>query len=87
MSQEFLDSKDIINRVDLGPLTIRLNAERTVMDARRIKVVFKSTAVSVFGNELFRKDISGSGVWKQRYVDDELRVMNTPSIFVLNRRR
>jgi len=27
-----------------------------------------------------------AGVWVQRYVDDELRVMNTPSIFVLRKR-
>ena len=29
--------------------------------------------------------ITGSGVWKQRFVDDDLRVMMTPSIFILRK--
>ena len=28
---------------------------------------------------------AGSGVWVQRFVDDELRVMMTPSIFILRK--
>ena len=69
-----------------GLLKVALFAQREVLDGKRIRVTFKETAAFVFGNEVFRKAINGSGVWEQRYVDDELRVMNTPSVFVLKKR-
>ena len=67
-------------------MKISLFAEREVLDDDKIRVTFKETAGACFGKQLFRKEIQGSGVWKQRFVDDELRVMNTPSIFVLRKR-
>ena len=30
--------------------------------------------------------MGGGGAWKLRYVDDDLRIMDTPSLFVLKRR-
>ena len=30
---------------------------------------------------------AGAGTWKQRFVDAGLRVMDTPSLFVLRKRR
>jgi hypothetical protein len=77
---------DFVNSVELfGVLRISLHAERTILDDTRIRVTFKQTRVSMFDIEVFRKNISGSGVWKQLYVDSDLRVMNTPSIFVLKK--
>ena len=89
VTQEFVDGQRFINAVSLfrGAVKVSLFAERDVIADDRIKVTFKETGVALFGNELFRKELKGSGVWKQRYVDDDLRVMNTPSIFVLKKRR
>ena len=42
--------------------------------------------MQIFGNEIVRKKMNGAGVWKQRYVDDEIRIMNTPSVFILRKR-
>ena len=88
VTQTFLDELNFINAVRFGDvLKISLYAERQIMDDDRIKVTFKRTGVSVLGGrfgpwrELFRKEISGSGVWKQRYVSEDasIRVMDTVS--------
>ena len=88
VTQEFVDEKKFINAVSLagGAIKISLFAEREVLGDDRIRVTFKDTGIQIFGNEIFRKSISGSGVWQQRYVDSDLRVMNTPSIFILRKR-
>ena len=31
--------------------------------------------------------MGGGGAWKLRYVDEDLRIMDTPSLFVLKRRK
>ena len=31
--------------------------------------------------------MKGGGAWKLRYVDEDLRIMDTPSLFVLKRRK
>mmetsp|Transcript_37688 Transcript_37688/g.69686 ORF Transcript_37688/g.69686 Transcript_37688/m.69686 type:complete len:245 (+) Transcript_37688:96-830(+) len=89
VTQTFVDDTKFINAVELfgGAVRIALYAEREVIADDRIKVTFKETGGSLFGKELFRKEINGSGVWKQRYNDGDLRVMNTPSIFVLRKRQ
>jgi hypothetical protein len=89
VTQQFLDGDNFINAVELfgGSVKVSLYAQRKVIADDRIQVTFKETGVQVFGNELFRKELNGNGVWKQRYVDDDLRVMNTPSIFVLRKRK
>lgn len=88
VSQKFLNELRFNNEVELfGAVKISLEAERQVTDDLRIKVTFKELAFSLFGTELFRKTITGAGVWKQRYVDEDLRVMDTPSLFVLRKRR
>ena len=88
VTQEFVDEKAFVNAVALGPLKISLNAQREVLDDKRIRVKFVSTNVKLFGQELFSKEISGTGIWKQRYVDSDanLRVMDTPSLFILQKR-
>ena len=65
VTQSFLDAEKFINRVELlnGALKIELNAERKVLDDTRIRVMFKQTVVSLFGNEVLRKDVKGQGVW------------------------
>ena len=87
VTQTFVDELNFINAVELfgGAVKISLFAEREVLDDTRIRVTFRETAAQAFGKELFRKSITGSGVWKQRFVDDDLRVMMTPSIFILRK--
>eukprot|EP00929_Paragymnodinium_shiwhaense_P084391 TRINITY_DN45115_c0_g1_i1.p1 TRINITY_DN45115_c0_g1~~TRINITY_DN45115_c0_g1_i1.p1 ORF type:complete len:477 (+),score=101.64 TRINITY_DN45115_c0_g1_i1:67-1497(+) len=86
VTQTFVDDTKFVNAVELfGALRVALEAEREVIDDRSIKVSFREMTVSLFGNEVLRKPAKGSGVWKQRFVDDDLRVMNTPSLFVLRR--
>jgi len=87
VTQTFVDERRFVNAVELfGAVKVALEAEREVVDDTRIRVTFKATAFSIFGQELFRRPTSGSGVWVQRYVDDNLRVMDTPSLFVLRKR-
>ena len=88
VTQEFVDEQRFINAVELfgGAVKLSLFADRKVLDSARIKVTFRETAVCVFGNELLRKPLKGAGTWVQRYVDDELRVMDTPSVFILRKR-
>ena len=93
VSQLFVDDLRFINRVELfgGILKIELNAERKVLDEKRIRVVFKETAFYLFGNEVKRGEVKGSGIWENIFsrtvtVDGEkmlLRVVKTPSTFVI----
>jgi hypothetical protein len=89
VTQRIVDDITFVNQVELGPLKVALMAEREVLDADRIRVKFVETAISVFGLELTRKPTQGTGVWQQQYVSAgrdgsaRLRVMNTPSLFVL----
>ena len=101
VTQSFLDENRFINRVELlnGVFKIELNAERKVLDDTRIRVIFKQTVVSLFGNEIVRKDVKGQGVWSCAFAgivnlpkengqrgDVEkvfLRVLKTPSTFVI----
>lgn len=86
VSQTFVDDTRFMNEVELfGVVKISLQAEREVLDDVRIRVTFKELVFSFFGTEVFRKETKGSGVWKQRFVDDDLRVMDTPSLFVLRK--
>eukprot|EP00617_Octactis_speculum_P002185 CAMPEP_0185773716 /NCGR_PEP_ID=MMETSP1174-20130828/74745_1 /TAXON_ID=35687 /ORGANISM="Dictyocha speculum, Strain CCMP1381" /LENGTH=179 /DNA_ID=CAMNT_0028460511 /DNA_START=173 /DNA_END=712 /DNA_ORIENTATION=- len=87
VTQTFVDETRFINGVGfLGDVVkICLHADRKVLDDVRIKVTFREMSLSILGLELLRKEISGSGVWVQRYVDEGLRVMNTPSVFVLKK--
>ena len=43
--------------------------------------------MKLFGKQLLDKPTKGQGVWEQIAVNDDasLRVMNTPSLFVLRR--
>jgi len=87
VTQTFLDDRRFINAVELGPLRVALEAEREVVDDTRIRVSFREMAFSLLGMELFRKPAKGKGVWEQCYVDSNLRVMKTPSVFVLRKKR
>lgn len=105
VSQSFLNETQFINRVELlnGVFKIELHAERKVLDDSRIRVVFKETAVSVFGREVVRKEAKGSGVWKYEFGglvnvpknggregEEEvlfMRVLKTPSTFVIVQRQ
>lgn len=88
VTQEMVDDTAFVNAVELfgGALRVALRAEREVLDAERIRVTFKEMVFSLFGMEVLRKPTGGAGVWRQRYVDEGLRVMDTPSLFVLRRR-
>ncbi|EEC43700.1 predicted protein [Phaeodactylum tricornutum CCAP 1055/1] len=93
VTQEFVDDLTFLNAVEIGPLKLSLRAERKVMDDRVIQVSFKESIVSVFGNELIRKEIGGGGTWKYIFAGvmtdpasgkrKLLRVMETPSLFVI----
>lgn len=87
VTQTFVDDVKFVNAVEfLGVLKVALQAEREVIDENSIRVSFKKTVFSILGQEVFSTPSTGSGVWEQRYVDSDLRIMNTPSVFVLRRR-
>ena len=94
VKQEFVDDTNFINSVSFfgGFLRISLYAERTILDDTRIRVKFRETVIQLGGLEAVRKDTNGQGVWNNLFVgeynDDNgtrklLRVMETPSLFVI----
>lgn len=93
VTQEFLNEKDFINAVQIGPLRIALKAEREQKSDKITKVFFRQTRVELFGQKVIEKTVSGGGTWKYLFsgpvVDPKtkkttyLRVMETPSLFVL----
>lgn len=88
VTQTIVGEAEFVNSVSLlgGALRVALRAERQVLGADRIRVTFMEMEVSLFGRVLLRRPTRGSGVWKQRFVDETLRVMDTPSLFVLRKR-
>ena len=87
MTQTFLDETAFENAVELGPLKIQLRAKRTPKDARTYRVDFESLTFSLFGLALGSKPLAGGGAWKVRYVDDDLRIMDAPNLFILQRKK
>ena len=93
VTQEFVDDKTFINAVTFGPLKIALRAEREVKNDKNIKVTFRETTITLFGNKIKSKTIENSGgVWKYLYSgivkapngkQKLVRLMETPSLFVL----
>jgi len=94
VSQEIVDDTNFVNAVEFfgGALRIGLQAKREVLDDDRIRVSFVETVFEVFGLEVARRPTNGTGVWSQVFVAAsdqdgvaDLRVMKTPSLFVLKR--
>jgi len=92
VSQFFEDEEIFYNRVNFGPLQIALRAKREIMNDSTIKVSFLETSFNLFGRTLKKADTGGGGVWKVKFVgkvQDEngneklVRIMDTPSLFVL----
>ena len=89
-----VDEKNFINQVSLfgGAVIVQLNAQREVIDDNKIKVEFVETVFKIFGKEVKRQPTKGKGVWEQVYVERgqdgsaALRVMRTPSLFILRQR-
>ena len=93
----FGDQVRYINRVELfgGLFRVELNAERELLSESKVRVKFRETAFYLLGNEVKRGEANGSGVWDYIFsgfvnVDGEkmlLRVMKTPSTFVIVQRQ
>lgn len=92
VTQEFVDESTFVNAVQLGPVIIALTAKRTIKNDTTIEVKFYRTTVSVFGIQLVDKEIGGGGAWKMLFAgrvkdrdgtDKLVRVMQTPSLFVI----
>ncbi|GMI13310.1 hypothetical protein TrLO_g7927 [Triparma laevis f. longispina] len=83
VNQIFLDEINFINQVTLGPLKVQLLATREIIDTERIRVKFKKMKFILFGRTLKESETKGSGVWKLRYFENGLRIMDTPSLFVI----
>ena len=80
------DETNFFNAVTLGPLQLALAATRTrVRDGIRYRVNFQHITVTVFGITVVTKPITGSGMWTSRFVDNELRIIDTPSLFIIRR--
>jgi len=97
VTQSFLDETMFINRVEFfaGAFKIELYAERKVLDDTRIRVKFKETVISILGQEVKRFEAKGSGIWDYVFAGPIttssgekmlLRVMKTPSTFVIAQR-
>ena len=96
VTQSFLDETSFINRVELfgGLVKVELNAERKVLDDSRIKVIFRRTDFFLLGKEVKSGEVKGAGIWDYRFsgiveLNGErvlLRVMDTPSLFVIIKR-
>ena len=93
VTQEFLDDNHtFVNAVRVGPLEISLQAERIVKNDKTNVVKFRKSKVKIFGNTVVENDISGRGTWKYLFMGEVkdkkgnprlLRVMETPSLFVI----
>jgi hypothetical protein len=90
-TQAFVDERNLLNIQQLGPLKIEFQAEREIMDDKRIKLFFRRYNISLFGVDVSKQDIDAKGVWKMVFVGEVemegrrffLRVMRTPNLYIL----
>jgi hypothetical protein len=98
VSQSFIDEVRYINRVELfgGLIKIELNAQRELLSDNKVRVKFVETTFYLFGMEVKRGEAKGAGVWDYIFsghvtIDSGekllLRVMKTPSTFVIVQRQ
>lgn len=94
VTQEFVDDVTFYNAVELGPLRISLRAEREIKSDTAIKVTFRETTVTLFGQKVTSKTIENAGgVWKYLFAGEVMspdgkerklvRIMKTPSLFII----
>lgn len=93
VTQTFVNATHFINAVELGPFKIELLARRQRKNAKQLDVFFEETTIRLFGQAVSRKRLPGTsgGSWKYLWVGvvEEgqkrklIRVMETPSLFVL----
>ena len=92
VTQIFENEEVFYNRVAFGPLQITLRAKREVKSDSVLKISFLETKFSLFGKTFKEGEVGGGGAWKAKFVgtieDDDgkkklVRVMETPSLFVL----
>ncbi|CAB1098813.1 unnamed protein product [Ectocarpus sp. CCAP 1310/34] len=69
-----------VNYVRLGPLTGRLEATWDVVNKSQWKVVFKSIAFLLFGQQLVKNELDQAGLWTLSYLDDDMRVLTARSL-------
>ena len=95
VSQLFVNENIFKNIVNLGPLEVKLTAERKVLDDSRIRVKFIETRVKLFSVEVLNKETKGQGVWQTLFsgvINDNdgnpmlLRIMKTPSLFIIKQK-
>lgn len=96
VAQRFLSDNDFINEVTFGPglLKFELEAERKVLDEKRIRVKFVNTKVQLMGVEVLKKETKGQGVWDHLFsgiveIDGKptlLRILLTPSLFIIQQK-
>jgi hypothetical protein len=99
VSQSFIDEVRYINRVELfgGLVKIELNAQRELLSDNKVRVKFVETTFYLFGMEVKRGEAKGAGVWDYIFSGHViiagsgekmlLRVMKTPSTFVIVQRQ
>ena len=82
----------MINSVQIGPLWAEVAATLTVVDDRTSQIDFLILTYRLFGIPLYIKNVAFAGEWKYIHhgtftdVDGKnklLRVMETPSLFIL----
>jgi hypothetical protein len=94
VTQVFEGDEIFYNRVELGPLMISLKAKREIKSNTAIKVTFLQTTFFLFGQKVMQQELPGTsgGIWKVKFVgkirdgngnEKLVRVMETPSLFVL----
>ena len=96
VQQIIVDERRFINQVSFfgGSLRIALHADRIPLNETCARVRFRGMVYTLFGKELKRTRMKGDGIWRTDYArvgadgnSAGLRVMRTPSLFVLQQRR
>jgi hypothetical protein len=91
VTQRFNET-NFVNAVEFGPCKISLQADLAVKDDWNNKVVFRQTAVQLWGQTIVEKPTKGAGIWKYIFsgvVQDPngrlqlVRIMLTPSLFII----
>ncbi|CAM9243681.1 unnamed protein product, partial [Ascophyllum nodosum] len=69
-----------INYVRVGRLTGKLEATWEVVNKRQWKVIFKTIAFSLWGQQLIKRDLAQEGLWTLSYLDEDFRVLTARSL-------
>jgi hypothetical protein len=92
VKQIIVDDTIFRNHITLGPLEMTMRAKREIKSSKELVITLLETTVNLFGAQLLKKEMGGSGMWTYKFVgkmkdkdgkEKLIRIIQAPNLFIL----